>query len=356
MPPAFAQAFSHIEPTLRQWIAGDPITDAALQDVAAQLSVQQDAVPSSNAVGLDLLRQRALLLQANHGALETCCRDELGWAQTPLELVWTLWLPLALQLHTRQRSLGRPLVQGFLGGQGTGKTTLTQVLAVLLQSLGHRVCRLSIDDLYKTYEERQEMQQRDPRLRWRGPPGTHDLALGLAVLQALRAGSSDEVEIPRFDKSAHGGAGDRTQPEHVHDIDLVLFEGWFTGMRPIDPACFDQAPPPIKTEGDRTFARDCNQRLREYLPLWDYLDGLVVLHPEDYRLSKAWRTEAEHAMKRSGRAGMSDAELSQFVDYFWKALHPELFLPPLLRDPQRVDLVIELGGDRHPSRLWSPAP
>ena len=152
---------------------------------------------------------------------------------------------------------------------------------------------ISLDDLYKPYAERQQLKAEDPRLIRRGPPGTHDVALGLQVLQQLRQGASP-VAIPRFDKSAFAGDGDRTTPEAVEGVDIILFEGWFVGAEPINPDCFDRAPDPIRTVEDKAFARDCNQRLKEYLPLWDCCDRLMVLSPVDYRLSQRWRLQAEH--------------------------------------------------------------
>ncbi|MGG6297457.1 glycerate kinase [Leptolyngbya sp. AN02str] len=300
------------------------------------------------------ITQQVELWPAVFPELQRYCVEELGWEQVPMLTAWDLWLPLALSIAERQRSRHRPIVQGFLGGQGTGKTTLTCLLSVILQQLGFRVCSLSIDDLYKTYAERQALLLHDPRLRWRGPPGTHDVELGVQLLQQFKATSVDCVMVPRFDKSAHNGAGDRTQPEPMQAVDIVLFEGWFVGMQPIDPQQFDQAPEPIVTESDRAFARDCNTRLATYLPLWDQLDSLLVLRPQDYRLSQRWRTEAEHDLKRSGRSGMSDDDIRAFVEYFWKALHPELFLPPLLRDSNRVDLVVDIGADHQPVTLWRP--
>jgi len=36
--------------------------------------------------------------------------------------------------------------------------------------------------------------------------------------------------------------------------------------------------------------------LKQYERLWNMLDSLVVLTPDDYNLSKIWRKEAEHKM------------------------------------------------------------
>ncbi|MEP6517835.1 glycerate kinase [Microcoleus vaginatus] len=286
-----------------------------------------------------------------------------------LETLWNLWLPLAMQLSTAKQSLNRPLIQGILGVQGTGKTTLCQVLRLILGKLGYSTISLSLDDLYKTYADRQQLQKADPRLIWRGPPGTHDIDLGIAVLDKLRGSQTHNlavgenpksnaikpdiinknIEIPRFDKSAYGGAGDRSQPEIISGADIVLFEGWFVGVNPVVDAKLNEflaaAPFPISTESDCQFARDMNAKLHDYLPLWNRLDRLMVLYPQNYRISQVWRNQAEREMMAAGKSGMSEAEINRFVEYFWKALHPELFIKSML-EGDRVDLVIEILGDR----------
>jgi D-glycerate 3-kinase len=272
-----------------------------------------------------------------------------------LPLYWQLWLPLAITLKQAREQNQAPLIQGILGVQGTGKTTLTLILQHLLAVMGYKAVGLSIDDIYKTYGDRQQLVQADPRLRWRGPPGTHDIDLALAAIHHIRSAAAGEaVALPQFDKSLHGGEGDRADPVWVQDVDILLFEGWFLGARPIDPGQFDRAPAPITTEADRQFARDMNAQLATYLPLWDALDRLMVLCPADYRLSKQWRKDAEHQMKARGKTGMDDATIDGFVEYFWRALHPELFIPPLKGDADHVDLVVEIGSDRCPIAIYSP--
>ncbi len=286
-----------------------------------------------------------------------------------LETLWNLWLPLAMQLSTAKQSLNRPLIQGILGGQGTGKTTLCQILRLILGKLGYSTVSLSLDDIYKTYADRQQLQKADPRLIWRGPPGTHDIDLGIAVLDKLRGSQTRElaavdrpkpdalqpdtiknIAIPRFDKSAWGGAGDRTQPEIISGADIVLFEGWFVGVNPVIDAKLNEflagAPFPIFTPADCQFARDMNAKLHDYLPLWKRLDRLMVLYPQDYRISQVWRNQAEREMMAAGKSGMTEAEINRFVEYFWKALHPELFIKSMVEGGDGVDLVIEILGDR----------
>ena len=114
------------------------------------------------------------------------------------------------------------------------------------------------------------------------------------------------------------------------------------------------APDPIRTEADRQFAVDMNANLQDYLPLWQRLDSLIVLYPADYRFSKQWRQQAEQEAIAAGAAGMSDAEVSEFVDYFWRALHPELFITPLMRNAELVDLVVEINSEHQLDRIYCP--
>ena len=305
----------------------------------------------------EVIQARSHLLRSIYPDFSQFCQTSLQ--QPPSQMLatlWHLWLPLAMQLAAYRKAHSSPLIQGILGGQGTGKTTLGAMLSLILHELGYRTLSLSLDDLYKTYSDRLALRKQDPRLIWRGPPGTHDVELGLKVLNRLRQPDlTTPIQIPRFDKSAWEGAGDRTAPEIVEGVDIVLFEGWFVGVRPIDPAVFDApTPEPIQTLADRTFARDMNERLKDYLPLWERLDRLMLLYPGDYRLSQQWRRQAEQQMIVSGKSGMTDAQVNGFVEYFWKSLHPELFITPLTKNPSWVDLVVEINPDHTPGAVYRP--
>lgn len=334
------------------WILERLVTGESLQPEQEQSLVEWELADAERADGFGItpetvhatIHQRIDLLQRVYPLFCPLCDRLLGHSTNHIVTLWRLWLPLAQQLAARRQTVDRPWIQGILGGQGTGKTTLGKILTLILGELGYQTLSWSLDDLYKTYPDRLLLQQQDPRLIWRGPPGTHDVYLGIQVLDQLRNPTPQSpIPIPRFDKSLHHGMGDRIAPEWIDRVDIVLFEGWFVGCRPIDPARFDQAPAPINTAADRTFARDMNASLKRYVPLWDRLDSLWILSLTDYRLSKGWRLQAEHQMQASGKPGMSDAAIEAFVDYFWKALHPALFIQPLL---QQSDLVIEIQPDR----------
>jgi len=279
------------------------------------------------------------------------------WADWIVPL-WLLWLPLAQQLDRSQRASNTPFVQGLLGGQGTGKTTLTKIVCLILACLEQRAVGCSIDDLYLSYEQRQQLRQQDPRLVWRGPPGTHDVELGVKMLTTIKQGAPGQsVAIPRFDKSLYGGQGDRIAAEWVQLPSIVLLEGWLVGVQPLPASEINSAdfpfPSPILTAADKQFSRDCNHRLESYQQLWSLLDSLVVLQPEDYRYSLRWRQSAELQMIAQGKMGLSVSQITEFVNYFWKALHPELFITPLACH-KNTRLVVTIDFDHQINHLCLP--
>ena len=150
-------------------------------------------------------------------------------------LAKTYYLPLGDWLR-QQRQRQDTLVVGINGCQGSGKSTLADFLQQFLEYQGLSVASLSIDDLYLTRAQRQQLAKTvHPLLQTRGVPGTHDTAMGIALIDQLRQLSKGEqLRLPRFDKASD----DRLQcahrpplgifrhllvdPQHVGDLRLVL--------------------------------------------------------------------------------------------------------------------------------------
>ena len=341
-----------------EWLSKILTTDTSWQ-VLAQSSALADPlrakvfnITSDNVA--DVIQKRGDLLKLVFPDFSQFCQTSLKTdPQGMLQVLWDVWLPLGMKIAAQHQESGKPFIQGILGAQGTGKTTMSHILGLILQHLGYRTLSFSLDDLYKTYSDRLALMQQDSRLVWRGPPGTHDIHLGLSLLDQIHQ-SKSPVIVPRFDKSAHGGAGDRTTSEIItNPIDIVLFEGWFVGVKPIPPQALLTPPPPILTDADRQFASDMNNQLKSYLPLWEKLDSLIVLYPTDYRYSLTWRKQAERQMITTGKSGMSEAQIEEFVHYFWRSLHPELFINPLIQS-SAVDFVIEINADHSFGKIRKP--
>lgn len=105
---------------------------------------------------------------------------------------------------------------------------------------------LSIDDFYYPHEKMEEVQQQFAQnrlLQGRGLPGTHDIGLAVKTLQQLRKPDSQTVLLPRYDKAAIGGGGDRMAEglQVECPIDVVLFDGWFLGMQIMGSWCYGRS-------------------------------------------------------------------------------------------------------------------
>eukprot|EP01015_Nassula_variabilis_P025914 TRINITY_DN5124_c0_g2_i1.p2 TRINITY_DN5124_c0_g2~~TRINITY_DN5124_c0_g2_i1.p2 ORF type:complete len:107 (+),score=53.68 TRINITY_DN5124_c0_g2_i1:10-330(+) len=97
--------------------------------------------------------------------------------------------------------------------------------------------------------------------------------------------------------------------------------------------------PPRSTQSRSSAASDVYKRQHgEYLNLWNLMDDLVVLEPEDIAMSKYWRAEAEEKMKSQGKTGMETDQIHKFVEYFWKSLNPQIFSPILASTQDVYDL------------------
>ena len=100
----------------------------------------------------------------------------------------TFYLPLSKWIYSIYKKNQKIKIIGLSGGQGAGKSTITAVLKFLLKKLyGLEVCIISIDDFYKTKNERKKMSKKiHPLFFTRGVPGTHDINLINQIFQKLK--------------------------------------------------------------------------------------------------------------------------------------------------------------------------
>lgn len=243
----------------------------------------------------------------------------------------------------------RSLFVGVCGAQGSGKSTLARHLSDELEDAGYRAAILSLDDLYLPRDARRSLADTvHPMFATRGVPGTHDVALGLRVLDALQAGQP--VSLPRFDKAADNPLPESDWPL-VEAADVVLFEGWCVGARPQAPA--ELTLPVNDLEADRDaegiWRRAVNDALAgPYQDLFGRLDRLIFLAAPDFRTIQDWRTQQEHglrdSLKRDGKVGarvMSDAEVAVFIRFYER-----LTRHVLAEMPARADLTLWLDAGR----------
>jgi D-glycerate 3-kinase len=257
---------------------------------------------------------------------------------TYLDAIDKYFIPLADRIAARHANA--TLILGVQGGQGTGKSTLACVLSLLLaQQHGLRVVQLSLDDVYLTRAERRVLAARvHPLLATRGVPGTHDVALALATLSALKTAVAGEtVVVPRFDK-AQDDRCPRDRWDRVEGpVDVIVFEGWCVGA---SPQSADDLEAPVNAleaaeDIDGRWRRYVNAQLATgYRELFEQLDYLVALQASSFECIYRWRglQEQKLAARLCGSRVMDEQQLARFIQHY------ERLTRHCLRElPARVD-------------------
>ncbi|RPB22807.1 P-loop containing nucleoside triphosphate hydrolase protein [Terfezia boudieri ATCC MYA-4762] len=235
-----------------------------------------------------------------------------------------------------------PFFLGISGIQGAGKTTLTTQLHRALTSAPYhlRLLTLSIDDLYLSHDQLTALSSAhplNPFLHQRGPPGTHDVRLGELLFKKL-ANQDPLVAVPAYDKSAHGGRGDRV-PEGLWrkeraPWDVVVLEGWCVGFTPIGRNEVERRWRESIALGKGTLRKHrladlewLDEQLMRYQGLWGRLQALVQVDAQNLDYVYEWRLQQEHDLIKLKGAGMSDDQVKAFVDNYMPSY--ELYLPGL---------------------------
>lgn len=248
-----------------------------------------------------------------------------------------------------------PIIMGIQGHQGCGKTTLTSIISYMLVNFYNVNCvNLSIDDFYKTFDELKAFKIKNPKFKYRGPPGTHDLNLANEILHKVK-NNNFNYYLPRYNKLLNKGLGDRNNNGLFINfpVEILLFEGWFLGALPIE----NLNGSIIYNNSSRNHKKDdyqyyesfsqklvykSNENLKNYIPLWQQCDFFLSIRPFNFKLSKYWRIQTE----MNSKGGMDKITTLKFVNYFWRALPPEVYLDKLdeLKKPH-IKLVIDENRD-----------
>jgi D-glycerate 3-kinase len=232
---------------------------------------------------------------------------------------------------------------GLQAPQGGGKTTLVTHLLACLTDLGLAGAAVSIDDFYLPREAQLRLaadHPGNPYLEHRGYPGTHDVALGEATLDRLRRIAPGEVQrVPVYDKSKHAGRGDRLPEAEWRRVngplDVVFIEGWMLGFTPVAEDALEDA-----------WLVEPNRALAAYDRWHRHLDSFVALRALDPTYVLRWRVEAEEAMRATGKAGLSRADIEDYVRRFLPAYRTYGGAPACIPETERF--TIGLDGSRRP--------
>tara|TARA_Y100000590_G_scaffold122407_1_gene140082 strand:- start:4227 stop:5168 length:942 start_codon:yes stop_codon:yes gene_type:complete len=242
----------------------------------------------------------------------------------------------------------KPYFICFTGGQGSGKTTLSEFIQVVLQKgCSKKTVGFSIDDIYKTREEREHLAETiHPLCKVRGVPGTHDVQLGLDTLNSLSgANDSTLTPIPSFSKPL-----DQHYPRENWRVfkgkpDFIFFDAWCGGAKPIS---IDNWKPPMndleKEEDPKgNWSKWSNAQLAgDYQDLFKRFDYLLMIKVPsmEHVYESRWLQEQtlEKTLKDSEMKNkiMNKEEVYRFV------MHYERLTRYILEEmPSFADIVLE---------------
>jgi len=216
------------------------------------------------------------------------------------KMIKSFLIPVSFWISKRVNKK-KPLIIGLAGGQGSGKTTISSILTLILKKYFKlNVFKVSIDDFYKTRKDRKSLSKnKHSLLMTRGVPGTHDVDLMLNFFKKIKDKNFKSLQIPTFDKAID----DRRQKSFWDKIktkpDIVIFEGWCVGARPQSSSQLEKPINSLEKVYDQgaKWRNHVNDQLKtKYKILFKQLDELLYLKAKNFSLLREWRLKQERKL------------------------------------------------------------
>ena len=220
----------------------------------------------------------------------------------------------------------RSYIVGLSGGQGSGKTTISSIISIILRKYFKlNVFTISIDDFYKKRNERFLLSKKiHSSLMSRGVPGTHDINMMLDFFKRIKRKEFRSLKLPKFNKAID----DRYNKKLWYSIkkrpDIIIFEGWCVGAKAEKNNTLKQPINSFEKLRDKKliWRRYVNKQLQsKYKQLYGQLNCLLYIKSSNFSLLRKWRIKQETKLrlknKRSNRNKiMSNKEVINFMQTY----------------------------------------
>ena len=220
----------------------------------------------------------------------------------------------------------KPFILGLSGGQGSGKTTISSIISIILNKYFKlNVFKISIDDFYKTRKKRLELSKKvHPLLMVRGVPGTHDINIMLDFFKRIKEKKFKSIKLPRFNKATDDRYNKKLWYSVKRRPDVIIFEGWCVGAKAEQNYSLKTPINSLEKLKDQKqiWRRFVNKQLKsKYKKLYDQLNCLLFIKAKNFSLLRQWRIKQEKKLslksKRSNKLKiMSDKEIINFMQTY----------------------------------------
>ncbi|MFL2901506.1 MAG: uridine kinase [Candidatus Pelagibacter sp.] len=220
-------------------------------------------------------------------------------------MIKSFLIPLCFWI-SKKADKKRPYFVGLAGGQGTGKTTSSSLIKIILTKYFKlKVFKISIDDFYKTRKERIRLSKRvHPMLLTRGVPGTHDINMMLNFFKKAKSKKFKRLKLPTFNKAID----DRFNKKRWYDLkekpDVIIFEGWCVGAKAEKINTLNKTINLMEKNKDKKkiWRKYVNQQLKsKYKNLYSQLNCLIYLRAKNFNLLQKWRLKQERKLLLSSK-------------------------------------------------------
>ena len=233
------------------------------------------------------------------------------------------FLPISHSIYKIFKNKKRTIIVGLTGGQGSGKSTISSILKIILkEGFNLNTVIFSIDDFYKTSKQRKKMSIRiSPLFLTRGVPGTHDTRMLYNCLKNLKKINFKNFSIPKFDKSNDDRSPKKYWQKVKKKADIVIFEGWCVGATPQKNKDLIVPINILEKEKDkkRIWRNYVNKELKtNYKKIFKLIDTTIFLKVPSFEHVYKWRLLQEKKLNiiSKGKKIMTKKEVKNFIMFY----------------------------------------